>query len=163
MIRSLWAHVHAASPLTALFLGGALLAGCGSSGDGASGPANTTVEASGEEGAVTSGPATSDSETSTVGAPPRVPGYFDAEGAPHPLACEQDSDCAYGGILAANGCCWSFVDANAAPMSAAYRAWGMARRTACGDDCPPPPVPTQPPSCLFEVRCDSGACTNACP
>ncbi len=92
-------------------------------------------------------------------------GYYTAEGAPDPRACASDDDCTYGGVLAVDGCCWSYRDMNAAPMSVAYRDWSLARHgaTCGGADCPPPPVPAQPPDCLFTVRCADGRCVNACP
>lgn len=93
-----------------------------------------------------------------------VGGYYIADGAPDPVACAADADCTYGGVLAENGCCWSFRDVNAAPMSVAYRDWGLAQRQTCDvTACPPSPVPTQPPECLFTVRCAEGRCRNECP
>lgn len=93
-----------------------------------------------------------------------VDGYYLADGAPDPVACAADADCTYGAVLAENGCCWSFRDVNAAPMSVAYRDWGLAQRESCdATACPSPPVPTQPPDCLFTVRCAEGRCANECP
>ena len=107
-------------------------------------------------------------ETSTDEAPGSsgrvVDGYYTAAGAPAPLACASDDECVASGVLAENGCCWSFRDMNAVVMSTAYRDWTNAQRTACDTTrCPSPPVPTQPPDCLFQVRCAEGRCVNECP
>jgi hypothetical protein len=91
-------------------------------------------------------------------------GFYLEDGAPDPLACATDADCTYGGVLAENGCCWSFRDYNAVAMTVAYRDWAArAREASCDiERCPSPPVPSQPPDCLFAVSCRDARCTNAC-
>lgn len=135
--------------------------GMGALGLGCGGEPATTEEPRGGETAET-GEVTA--ETPETPPPSRVvEGYYTAAGAPDPLACTSDDECGYGGILAANGCCWSFRDMNAAVMSTAYRDWSMARRTRCDvTQCPSPPVPAEPPDCLFQVRCAGGRCVNDC-
>ncbi|MCB9618961.1 MAG: hypothetical protein H6721_16395 [Sandaracinus sp.] len=92
-----------------------------------------------------------------------VDGYYVAAGAPDPLSCASDDECVASGVLDTNGCCWSFRDMNAVVQSTAYRDWTSGRRAACDvTRCPSPPAPTQPPDCLFEVRCAEGRCANAC-
>jgi len=92
-----------------------------------------------------------------------VDGFYVDEGAPDPLACTSDEECVAYGVLDRGGCCWSYRDMNAAVMSTAYRDWTNARRQVCDTAaCPSPPVPTQPPDCLFDVRCADGRCANAC-
>jgi len=105
-----------------------------------------------------------DSEETTDSPEPLGGGFFVAEGAPDPLACAADTDCAYDGAVNAEGCCWSYRGVNAVAMSTAYRDWQAAHREAnCADvDCPPPPVPTRPEECLFEVSCVDAQCQNAC-
>lgn len=90
--------------------------------------------------------------------------FFTADGSPEPLICATDADCVASGALDSEGCCWSYRDANAVAMSTVYRDWQAAHRAAsCADvDCPPPPVPARPESCLFEVSCVEAQCQNAC-
>ena len=91
-------------------------------------------------------------------------GFFRPASAPHPLACQSDDDCVYGGAVDQSGCCWSYRDMNAVAMSAAYRRWLSEHREAACDltRCPPPRVPAGPPACLFDVRCEDARCVNAC-
>ncbi len=97
-----------------------------------------------------------------------VDGFWVTSDAPAPLSCVADTDCAADGTVDATGCCWSYRDMNVTAQSRAYESFIAAHRAeACaGVPCPSPPVPTQPPDCLFEVRCDAssgvGLCTNAC-
>lgn len=88
--------------------------------------------------------------------------FFIAEGAPDPLACTADTDCTGDTVTDATGCCI------ASPMpvaqTRAYHVWKSARRQspACKIECPPQPIPTQPPECTFKVSCADGKCMNAC-
>ena len=48
-------------------------------------------------------------------------------------------------------------------MGHAMRAIVLARHLERDHgQCPSPPVPTEPPSCLFELRCADGQCVNDC-
>ena len=113
----------------------------------------------GQEGSGAVGPSLGHSASGSV-----VDGYYTAEGAPDPVACESDDQCVASGVLREDGCCWTYRDANLVPQSAAYREWTNERRSECDvEACGPPPVPTQPADCLFEVSCQQGRCENACP
>lgn len=106
---------------------------------------------------------TPESSEPAVGSGRVVAGYYMDDGAPDPLECTSSDDCTHGGVLDASGCCWSFRDMNAAPMTTAYRQWSQQQREQCaGAACPPPPVPTRPPDCLFTVTCVDGRCANGC-
>lgn len=85
-------------------------------------------------------------------------------GSPEPLACTGDADCTYGQTYDASGCCGTFRYMAASAQSKAYLKHTTEWRTAhCdGHACPSPPVPTEPPACLFEVRCAERQCRNAC-
>lgn len=144
-------------------------AGCSSSET----PSSTSSEARPESQAAAGGQESAEAaetaeapEVVQAGDPAHPPGaaFFTAEGAPDPLACTADADCTYAGAVNAEGCCWSYRDANAVAMSAAYRDWQTAHRAANCDEvaCPPPPVPTRPEACLFEVSCVDAQCQNAC-
>jgi len=91
-------------------------------------------------------------------------GFFRAEGSPDPRSCASDDECTYGGAVGTDGCCWTYRDANATPLTKAYSTWqNQWRAERCAThECPPPPVPTQPPDCLFEVTCVDDRCANAC-
>lgn len=129
--------------LVLLFVG-ALLA-CGSSERAAE---HSTLETSTQESVRSSG---------------MVDGFYVADGAPDPLACTADSECTYGGIPRDDGCCFSYVDTNAAVMSVAYRRWVAELRASCNTaSCPPRPSPAQPAECLFDVSCEQGRCVNGC-
>jgi hypothetical protein len=92
-----------------------------------------------------------------------VDGFFMAAGAPQPRACTSASDC-LGDTIAdvENPCCQNpyRIEAHAR----AYREWVYTwRKDNCAKvECPPPPVPTQPPPCHFEVDCVQGQCVDSC-
>lgn len=94
-----------------------------------------------------------------------VDGFFFSAGAPDPLACTTDADCTYGQTFDESGCCGTFRDMAATAQSTAYRSWSADWVAAhcAGHECPSPPVPSEPPECLFTVRCAAGRCTNVCP
>lgn len=97
-----------------------------------------------------------------------VEGFWVTDDSPPPLACVADADCVYGGTVDDTGCCWSYRDMNASAQSRAYSTWlaSFRERSCASAECPSPPVPSQPPDCLFAVRCDAtsgaGVCVNAC-
>lgn len=92
-----------------------------------------------------------------------VDGFFSAEGAPDPHACETAADCMGDTIPDAdNPCCNN--PRSLRPYSRAYRQWiGEWRAAECEDvQCPPPPNPMMPPSCSFEMQCVEGTCADQC-
>jgi hypothetical protein len=94
---------------------------------------------------------------------PPVDGFFMAEGAPPPRGCTSASDCLGDTIPDVdNPCCQN--PSTLEPYSQAYRSWMFAwRKDRCaGVTCPPPPNPTQPPACAFDVDCVQGQCADAC-
>lgn len=92
-----------------------------------------------------------------------VAGYFVREGAPHPLACVIDDDCASGpGVNPENGCCDTGVHNGV--YSRAYLDWraGWRRDNCARVECPmlPPPAPPRP--CATQGRCADGRCVHTC-
>jgi hypothetical protein len=91
-------------------------------------------------------------------------GFFMAEGAPDPLACTTPDECTGDTVSAEGGCCNDPYSLRA--HSKSYAAWLYRWRTE--DDrcsvveCPPPPNPSEPPDCAFEMRCVKGACADTC-
>ncbi len=88
--------------------------------------------------------------------------YYVTEGAPPPRACRADEDCT--GNTLTDGCC--VTEPTPQPQSTAYARWLQSLRLTdhCSDvKCPPPPVPTQPADCTFDVHCVHGRCENTCP
>jgi hypothetical protein len=90
-------------------------------------------------------------------------GFFMAEGAPLPRACKVASDC-HGNTIPdlANPCCQDPRSLEA--YATAYRNWlGGWRKDNCASvTCPPPPAPSEPPACAFDVDCVEGSCVDAC-
>lgn len=90
-------------------------------------------------------------------------GFWTLEEAPPPLACVTDDDCLGDTVPAEDLCCQD--PHKVAAHSSAWRTFIQAwRDRSCGDHaCPPPPSPSQPPACAFEVRCQAGRCVDDCP
>jgi hypothetical protein len=94
---------------------------------------------------------------------PPVDGFFMAEGAPPPRGCASASDCLGDTIPDVdNPCCQN--PRTLEPHARAYRSWVFAwRKDHCASvTCPPPPAPSEPPECAFEVDCVQGQCVDAC-
>jgi hypothetical protein len=90
--------------------------------------------------------------------------FFMAEGAPDPQACKVAADCLGNTIPDRNNpCCQD--PRTLEPYTRAYWAWiGTWRRDHCDEvTCPPPPAPSLPPDCAFEVDCVEGVCVDSCP
>jgi len=92
-----------------------------------------------------------------------VDGFFMVEGAPAPTACEAASDCLGDTIPKLDDPCCNDPYA-LRPHAKAYRASVSAWRSEhCVDHgCPPPPAPSQPPDCKFEMACVEGTCRDGC-
>jgi hypothetical protein len=94
---------------------------------------------------------------------PPVDGFFMAEGAPPPRGCTSASDCKGDTIPDVdNPCCQNpyTLEAHAWAYTTWLNAW---RKDRCASvTCPPPPNPSQPPACAFEVSCVQGQCADAC-
>jgi hypothetical protein len=97
---------------------------------------------------------------------PKLPaqdGFFMAEGAPPPRGCTSAGDC-HGDTIpdVDNPCCQDPHTLEAHAL--AYRDWVNAwRKDRCASvTCPPPPNPSQPPACAFDVDCVQGQCVDAC-
>lgn len=90
--------------------------------------------------------------------------FFREPDAPDPLACTSDSDCVASGTLDHTGCCWTYRDMNATAQAKRYAEWVHQRKTTkcAAAECMSPPVPTEPPPCLFRVHCVTGRCGNEC-
>lgn len=90
-------------------------------------------------------------------------GFFLVDGAPDPRACEAAADCIGDTVPDENGCCQD--PARVVPHARSYRRFITDwRKNACADvTCPPPPSPSLPPRCVFEVRCVEGQCVDSCP
>ncbi|MEM9072275.1 MAG: hypothetical protein AAGE52_27455 [Myxococcota bacterium] len=90
-------------------------------------------------------------------------GFFMTADAPAPLACAVDSDC-HGDTIpdATNPCCNDPRSLRA--YSRAYKTWIQEWRGEHCESvtCPPPPLPSIPPDCRFEVRCVRGQCADTC-
>jgi hypothetical protein len=94
---------------------------------------------------------------------PPVDGFFMAEGAPPPRGCTSASDCLGDTIPDVdNPCCQNPYTLE--PYARAYRTWVFAwRKDNCVSvTCPPPPSPSEPPACAFDVDCVQGLCVDAC-
>jgi hypothetical protein len=94
---------------------------------------------------------------------PSVDGFFMAEGAPPPRGCTSASDCLGDTIPDVdNPCCQNPYSLE--PYAHAYRTWIYSwREDHCASvTCPPPPNPSEPPACAFEVDCVKGQCVDAC-
>lgn len=104
------------------------------------------------------------SDAGDAPAPLPADGFVRHEGAPDPLACAADEECTHGQTWDASGCCGTFRDMAATAQSKAYLKHASDWRAAhCdGHACMSPPVPTEPPACLFDVRCVAQRCRNAC-
>jgi hypothetical protein len=90
-------------------------------------------------------------------------GFFMAEGAPQPRACKVASDCTGDTIPDVdNPCCNN--PHTLEPYAFAYRDWvNDWRKDRCDSVvCPPPPNPSRPPDCAFDVDCVAGSCVDAC-
>lgn len=90
-------------------------------------------------------------------------GFFMAEGAPLPRACKVASDCTGDTIPDVdNPCCQN--PRTLEPYALAYRDWlnGWRKDRCESVVCPPPPNPSQPPDCAFDVDCIDGGCVDAC-
>ncbi|HLT40298.1 MAG TPA: hypothetical protein VK034_28660 [Enhygromyxa sp.] len=95
---------------------------------------------------------------------PARDGFFMAEGAPDPRACQAASDCRGDTIPdLQDPCCQD--PRSLEPHAQAYATWVQTwRRDHCSDvTCPPPPPPAQPPKCAFELDCVDGTCVDGCP
>jgi hypothetical protein len=96
---------------------------------------------------------------------PKLPvdGFFMADNAPPPRGCTSASDCLGDTIPDVdNPCCQDPYSLE--PYAHAYRNWIYTwRKDHCtGVTCPPPPSPSEPPPCAFEVDCVQGQCVDAC-
>lgn len=90
-------------------------------------------------------------------------GFFMADGSPEPQACTAAADCLGDTIPdVRNPCCQDPTTLR--PHARAYRKWvGEWRKDNCAEvKCPPPPSPSLPPDCAFEVDCVDGTCVDAC-
>lgn len=95
---------------------------------------------------------------------PPVEGFFMAEGAPQPRACTGKADCLGDTIPdLAQPCCNN--PRTLEPYALAYRTWVNGWRNDHCDavECPPPPAPSMPPKCAFEVDCVEQRCVDSCP
>ncbi len=92
-----------------------------------------------------------------------IDGFYRTVSSPDPLACETASDCVGDTVADASGCCNDPYSIRA--HSKAYRQWvSELRKRACVDvTCPPPPLPSRPLECNFELRCVDKKCMNSCP
>lgn len=129
-----------------------LLVGCGSNEPSTSSETNETeVDETGSEEPSAAADGTVDGR------------WFVPAGSPPPQACEAPEDCMGDTIPdAAQPCCNDpySLSAYAIAYRDAINAW---RQSHCADvTCPPPPAPTPPPDCAFEMRCVEGQCANAC-
>jgi hypothetical protein len=91
-------------------------------------------------------------------------GFFMAEGAPEPRACEAAADCVSNTIPdVENPCCQD--PRTLEPYAKAYWYWvGEWRKDNCASvSCPPPPPPARPPECASKLDCVDGLCVDACP
>ncbi len=94
---------------------------------------------------------------------PAQDGFFMAEGAPPPRGCKVAADCVGNTIPDLdNPCCQEPTSLE--PHAWAYRTWlvGWRSNNCAAVTCPPPPNPSQPPACAFEVDCVAGSCLDAC-
>lgn len=91
-------------------------------------------------------------------------GFFVAPGAPTPRACTADDQCVGDTIPdTANPCCNNPRTLRAYGRD--YKNWvNTWRASNCdGVTCPPPPNPSLPPDCAFQVRCENNQCVDSCP
>jgi len=117
-----------------------------------------------ETGGGSGPPATGKSAASTAASRMIDGRYYVSTGAPDPLACEKNEDCAGDTVVDSTGCC--VVDSAPFPQTWAWKRWVSERRgsAACASvSCPPLPAPPPPPECAFDVRCEQGRCKDACP
>lgn len=89
-------------------------------------------------------------------------GYFRAASSPEPLTCKIANDCIGDTLPTATGCC--NAPTSLGVYNKSYKAWLTSWRTENCEDatCPPPPNPSQPPECAFEMQCLEGRCANRC-
>ena len=107
--------------------------------------------------------ADTDADTGSSDALPPVDGFFMVDGAPPPTGCKVDSDCLGDTIPSVKDpCCQDPYSLR--PHARAYRTFVSTWRTEhCAEhECPPPPSPTLPPDCAFDVRCEEGRCQDSC-
>ena len=130
----------------------------------------------GEEATPSASPRPEQPETSTPDKPdtpeqvretpaslPAKDGFFMAQGAPDPRACQVAADC-FGDTIpdVDNPCCQNPTTLEA--YTRAYATWVRSwRADHCADvTCPPPPPPAKPPDCAFEVECVEQRCVDTC-
>ena len=95
---------------------------------------------------------------------PPTEGFFMADGAPDPRTCAVASDCRGDTIPDLdNPCCQNPYSLE--PYANAYQTWlnGWRREHCDAVTCPPPPAPSRPPDCAFELDCVDGRCVDTCP
>jgi len=91
-------------------------------------------------------------------------GFFVAPGAPAPRSCNADEECVGDTIPdATNPCCNDPRSLRA--YGREYKRWvnGWREANCDGVTCPPPPSPSIPPDCAFQVRCERNQCVDSCP
>lgn len=97
-------------------------------------------------------------------------GHLDAHGlfvnddAPDPLACTDDAGCRGNTVLDEGGCCRDPRSLRA--VASGYDAWASRHQVSVPcrtTKCPPPPLPSAPPSCGVAPRCVAKRCVTQCP